>query len=59
MTEHRTSTLSTDTATMPPATPIVRDAGTPLLKKIHAIRPMLADREQPEEARRDPGDLAD
>ena len=45
MTEHRTSALSTATATMPPATPIVRDAGTPLLKKVRAIRPMLAERE--------------
>ena len=45
VTEHRTSTLSTDTANMKPATPIVRVAGTPLLKKVRAIRPMLAERD--------------
>ncbi len=47
MTEHRTSTVSTGTATMPYVTPIARDHGNPLLKKIHATRPMLADRERP------------
>ena len=45
MTAPRTSDVSTATATIRPATPIVREAGAPLLKKIHAIRPMLADRE--------------
>ena len=45
MTEHRTSIMSTGTATMKPATPIIRDAGTPLLKKVRAIRPMLAERD--------------
>lgn len=42
MTEHRTSITSTGSATIPPA----RDAGTRLLKKLHATRPMLADRER-------------
>ena len=41
MTAHRTSILSTGTATILPAS----DADTRLLKKIHATRPMLADRE--------------
>lgn len=45
MTAPRISTVSTVTATTPPATPIVRDAATPLLKKVHAIRPMLAERD--------------
>ena len=46
MTAHRTSIVSTAAATLPPTTPIASDAGsTRLLKKIHAIRPMLADRE--------------
>jgi hypothetical protein len=47
MTSPRTSNVSTTTPTptIPPATPIVRDAGTLLLKKVHAIRPMLTDRE--------------
>ena len=45
MTAPRTSDESTATTTIPPATPIARAAGTPLLKKIHAIRPMRADRE--------------
>ena len=44
MTEHRTSITSTGSATIPPATRSRR--GTRLLKKIHAIRPMLADRER-------------
>ena len=48
MTEHRTSTLSSGTATMPPApaTTVTRDSDARLLKKIHAIRPMLAARER-------------
>ena len=45
MTAPRTSNVSTANVTIPQATPSVRDAGTPLLKKIHAIRPMLAARE--------------
>lgn len=45
MTAHRTSNLSTGTATITPATPIARDADTRLLKKVHAIRPMLVERE--------------
>ena len=45
MTAHRTSIVSTATATIPPTTPIASDADTRLLKKIHAIRPMLADRD--------------
>jgi hypothetical protein len=40
----RTSVISTGTPTVPPATPIARDAGTLLLKKVHAIRPMQAER---------------
>jgi hypothetical protein len=45
MTEHRTSTVSTGIATLPPASPIASNADTRLLKKIHAIRPMLAARD--------------
>ena len=45
MTAPRTSNVSTATPSIPPVTPVVRDAGTPLLKKIHAIRPMRAERE--------------
>ena len=45
MTAHRTSTLNTGTATVTPATPIASDADKRLLKKVHAIRPMVADRE--------------
>ena len=45
MTAPRTFDESTATTPIPPATPIARAAGTPLLKKIHAIRPMLAVRE--------------
>ncbi len=45
MTAPRTSDVITATTTIPPATPIARDADTRLLKKIHAIRPMLAERE--------------
>ena len=46
MTAPRTSDVSTATPTIPPATPIARDHGTRLLKKIHATRPMLAERER-------------
>ena len=46
MTAPRTSNVSTAAATDPSATPIARDAGTRLLKKIHATRPMLAERER-------------
>jgi hypothetical protein len=45
MTAHRTSIVSIDTATNRPASPIARDTGTLLLKKVHALRPMLAERE--------------
>jgi len=41
----RTSVISTATATIPPAAPVATDADTRLLKKIHAVRPMLARRE--------------
>jgi hypothetical protein len=44
MTAPRTSNVSPATPTIPPAIPIVRDAGAPLLKKVRAIRPMLAER---------------
>ena len=45
MTASRTSNVSNATVTIPPATPIARDHGNRLLKKVYAIRPMLADRE--------------
>ena len=45
MTAPRTSDVSTATVTIPPATSIARDPGTRLLKKVHAIRPLGADRE--------------
>ena len=44
MTAPRTSNMSTATPRIPPATPIVRDAAAPLLKKLRAIRPMIAER---------------
>ena len=44
MTAPRRSNVST-AGTIPPASPIASDTDTRLLKKIHAIRPMLADRE--------------
>ena len=44
MTAPRTSDVSTATVTIPPATLIPTDADTRLLKKVRAIRPMLADR---------------
>ena len=46
MTTPRTSGVSTATTTIPHAAPIARDAGTPLLKKVHATRPMIAERER-------------
>ena len=45
MTAARTSDVSIATVTIPPVTPIVRDHGSRLLEKLHAIRPMLADRD--------------
>ena len=45
MTAPRTPDVSTDTATITPATPIASDADTRLLKKVHVIRPMLVERE--------------
>lgn len=41
MTAHQTTIVSPSTAT-----PIASDADTRLLKKIHATRPMLAERER-------------
>ena len=45
MTAPRTPDVITPTATIPPATPVARDQGTRLLRKVHAIRPMLVERE--------------
>ena len=45
MTAPRTPDVITATATIPPATPVARDQGTRLLRKVHAIRPMLVERE--------------
>ena len=44
MTAHRTSIVSHGGSPMPPTTPIASEAETRLLKKLHTIRPMLADR---------------
>ena len=45
MTVPRTPDVTAATASIPPATPIPSDTDTRLLKKIHAVRPMLARRE--------------
>ena len=46
MTDIRTATLHMTTATVLPTTPIHIDGNGRLLKKILAIRPVLADRER-------------
>ena len=46
MTDIRTAALNVPAATVPPTTHMHRDADARLLKKIHAIRPVLADRER-------------
>jgi hypothetical protein len=45
MTAPRTSNVIAAAGTVQPATPIASDADTRLLKRIHAVRPMLARRE--------------
>jgi len=51
MTDIRTAALTMTTATDAP-TPIHRDGDGRLLKKIHAIRPVLVERERAAAARR-------
>jgi len=52
MTDIRTAALTMTTATIPATTPIHRDGDGRLLKKIHAIRPVLVERERAAAARR-------
>ena len=46
MTDIRTAALNLPAATVPPTTLMRPDADARLLKKIHAIRPVLVERER-------------